>query len=111
MRKIIFSLFFTLSLLTFGLAQSSGLLIDDFEGTITGGMDGTVDFGAGNGSSVEVSAATVIKNTGNQSLKVAFDAVSGGYMWVARGFVLDVINAGWFIKPEDINWNEYNAIS
>ena len=92
-------------------AQEKGLLLDDFEKAITGGSDGTVDFGAGGGSSIEVTAAQAIKQSGNQSLKLIFDAVPGGYMWVARGFNLDAKNAAWLIKPEDIDWQRYNAFS
>jgi hypothetical protein len=92
--------------------QAQGLLIDDFEGEITGGPSGTVDFGSGNGSSVNVSAATDVKNTGDQSLKVEFDAVPGGYMWIARGWGLDVKTAAcWLVDPEDIDWAQYNAIA
>ncbi len=92
-------------------AQEKGLLLDDFEKAISGGSDGTVDFGAGGGSSIEVTAAQDIKQSGRQSLKLIFDAVPGGYMWVARGFNLDAKNADWLIKPEDIDWQRYNAFS
>jgi hypothetical protein len=92
-------------------AQAQTLLIDDFEGTISGGPEGTVDYGAGNGSSVEVTAATDIAHSGKQSIKVDYDAVPDGYMWIARGFGLDAKNAAWLVKPEEIKWNEYNAIS
>lgn len=104
---------FTFLLLTtaFCFAQEKGLLIDDFEIQVSGGPDGTVDFGAGGGSSVEVSAATDIKYSGKQSVKVVYDAVPGGYMWVARGFDLDAENAAWLVKAETVNWQKYNAIS
>lgn len=92
-------------------AQQEFLLIDDFEGAISGGPSGTIDFGTGNGSTLEVSASTDIKQSGSQSIKVDFDAVEGGYMWVARGKELNVKNAGWLLKPEDILWDKYNAIS
>lgn len=92
-------------------SQSQGLLLDDFEGVISGGPEGTVDFGAGNSSSVEVTAAQDIKYSGNQSLKVVYDAVTDGYMWVARGFNLDAKNAAWLVKPEDIDWKKYTGIS
>ncbi|MDD5129697.1 MAG: carbohydrate binding domain-containing protein [Candidatus Omnitrophica bacterium] len=93
------------------LAEGDNLLLDDFEVTVTSGLDGTVDSGAGNGSSVQVSAATDIKNSGNQALKVVYDAVSGGYIYVARGSGLDAKNANWKIKPSDIKWEDYSAIS
>lgn len=92
-------------------AQDKGLLIDDFEGAISGGPEGTVDFGAGNGSSVEVVADNKIKYSGQQSIKVTYDAAPGGYMWVARGFDLDAKNAGWQVLPQDIDWSKFNAIS
>ena len=98
-------------MIDFSFADSQGLLIDDFEGAISGGPDGTVDFGAGNGSSIEVIAATDIKYSGSQSVKVTYNAVSGGYMWIARGFGLDAKNSGWLVKPENIKWSEYNAIA
>ncbi|MDO8489484.1 MAG: carbohydrate binding domain-containing protein [Candidatus Omnitrophota bacterium] len=93
------------------LAQGNNLLLDDFEIAVSGGASGTVDFGAGNGSSVEVTAAKDIKNSGNQSLKVVYDAVPGGYIYVSRGSGLDAKNANWTIKPVDIKWEEYSAVS
>ena len=107
--KLIFVLFFLLVISS--SAEEKGLLIEDFEGTISGGENGTVDFGAGNGSSVEVTADTNIKNSGAQSLKIAYDAVSGGYIWIAKGFGLDVKNSAWLLAPESIDWKKYNAIS
>ncbi len=92
-------------------AEKQFLLIDDFEGEISGTPQGTVDFGAGNGSTVEVTASTDIKQSGNQSIKVTFDAVPDGYMWVARGQNLDAQNAGWLLKTEDIAWEKFEAIS
>jgi hypothetical protein len=32
-------------------------------------------------------------------------------MWLARGFDLDAKNAQWLIKPLDIDWAKYKAIS
>lgn len=92
-------------------AEVKGLLIDDFETTISGGPQGTVDFGAGNGSSVTAAAATDIKYSASQSLKVDYNAVSGGYIWVAKGFGLDAQNANWLRKPEEIDWAKYNSIA
>ncbi|MEK6715306.1 MAG: carbohydrate binding domain-containing protein [Candidatus Omnitrophota bacterium] len=107
--KLILILFFLFSMPCF--AQEKGLLIEDFEGEISGGENGTVDFGSGNGSSVAVTADTNIKNSGAQSLKIVYDAVSGGYMWIAKGFSLDVKNSAWLLTPESIDWKKYNAIS
>jgi hypothetical protein len=109
MKRLIFVLLLCLTLPC--CAQEKGLLIDDFESEISGGPDGTVDFGAGGGSSVDVTADTDTKYSGNQSLKVTYDAVSGGYMWVARGFGLDVKNTAWLVRTEDIDWAKYNAFA
>ena len=87
------------------------LLLDDFEGPINGGASGTVDFGAGAGSTVEVSAAADIRYSGGQSLKIVYDAVPNGYMWIARGFGLDAKNAGWLVKHDSIPWQKYSAFS
>jgi hypothetical protein len=92
-------------------AEEKSLLIDDFEVDVSGGPAGTVDFGAGNGSSVQVTADKDIKNSGDQSIKVVYDAVKGGYIYVARGFGLDAGKANWLVKPEDIKWVDYSAIS
>lgn len=105
----IFSISF---LLIYGITLAQGideLLIDDFEGVISGE---TVDFGTGAGSSVDLSASKDIKYHGEQALKVDFDAVSGGYMWVARGYGLTVAGAAaWLVAPKDIDWAKYNALS
>ncbi len=93
------------------LAEGNNLLLDDFEVSVSSGPEGTVDFGVGNGSSVEVSASTDIKHSGKQALKVVYDAVPGGYIYVARGTGLDAKNANWILKPTDVKWEEYNAIS
>lgn len=112
MKKIaLIVLSFVLVTAVFCFAQEKALLIDDFEGAMSGGPEGTVDFGAGNGSTVEVSAETGILHSGKQSLKVSYDAVQDGYMWIARGFGLDAKNAAWLLNPEDIKWEEYKAIS
>ena len=110
MMRAIFFLFF---ILVFSLScQAQGnLLIDDFEIDICGGPSGSVDYGTGEGSSLEVGAAKEIKYSGEQSLKIIYDAVAGGYMSVARGFELDSDNAGWLIKPSDIDWEKFNAFS
>lgn len=92
-------------------AEQGDLLIDDFEVVVSGGPDGTFDYGSGGGSSIKVSQAEDIKYSGKQSIKVDFDAVSGGYMWVARGFGLDARNTAWLVKTEDIDWQKYGALS
>jgi len=93
------------------LAENNNLLLDDFEISVSNGPEGTVDFGSGNSSTVEVTQEADIKNTGNHSLKVVYDAVSGGYIYVARGSGLDAKNAQWSINPADVKWENYSAIS
>lgn len=101
---------FIFSLSTAGFAES--LLLDDFETEIISTPVGTIDAGAANGSTLEVGAEQEIKHSGQQSLKIVYDAVAGGYMWVARGFGLDVKGAArWLVKPEEIDWPDYRAIS
>lgn len=86
-------------------------LLDDLQGTFSGGPDGTVDYGAGNGSEVKVSADTSITEFGTESLKVEFKAASGGYIYVARGWDLDAKRAVWLVRPQDIRWDKYKAIA
>jgi hypothetical protein len=110
MRLVILTL--ALVLCVSGACFAAGsLLLDDFEGAISGGAEGTVDFGAGNGSAVDVTANTEIKISGAQSLKINYNAVFGGYIYVARGFNLDAKKADWLLKPEDIDWKKYRGIS
>jgi len=112
MKKIIFmAVALVLGALGLSCAEQGNLLIDDFEISVSSGPGGTVDFGAGNGSVVNVTAATEIKQTGKQALKVDFDAVSGGYMYVARGEGLDAHNTGWLVDPDSIKWEDYKAFS
>ena len=111
MKILRLTLMFVFCLLSVSCAQEKGILIDGFEGAISGGAQGTVDFGAGGGSSVDAAAAQDIKYSGGQSLKITYDAVSDGYMWVARGFDLDVKNTVWLVKPQDIDWQKFKAIS
>lgn len=94
------------------------LLIDGFEGQIvpagitSGTMAGNVDYGAGGGSSVEVYADEEEKIEGKQSLKAVFFAMPGGWIWIARGYNIDVKGAGsWLVNPKNIKWNQYNALS
>ncbi|HQP91550.1 MAG TPA: carbohydrate binding domain-containing protein [Candidatus Omnitrophota bacterium] len=110
-----FLLFFTLFFIC-GVCSAQEekkiFVIDDFEGEIISGPAGTIDIDAGGGSSVEVSADNTEKKSGQQSLKIVYDAVSGGYIRVARGYDLDVKGAArWLIEPEKINWDSYAAIS
>jgi hypothetical protein len=113
MKILHMALILCLSMAGLCCAQNQGqsLLLDDFEGLISGGPEGTVDFGAGNGSSVEVAGATDIKNSGQQSIKVVYDAVTDGYMYVAKGSGLDAKNTAWLVKPEEINWAKFKSFS
>lgn len=97
---------------SFAQQEKKFLLLDDFEDEITSGPQGAVDAGSGNGSAVAVSADKTNKKSGEQSLKIEYDAMAGGYMWVARGYGLDVAGAaGWSKKPEEIEWSRYAAFS
>ncbi|MBL7070374.1 MAG: hypothetical protein ISS27_02750 [Candidatus Omnitrophica bacterium] len=93
------------------LNANDALLIDNLEIAVSGGPQGTVDFGSGGDSSVEVNTDSSIKNQGDQSVKVVYMAVDGGHMWIARGTGLDASNAGWTTEVKDIDWDKYNAIS
>lgn len=106
----IFFLFFVTSI----SAQETSrvFLLDDFEGDITTGFAGTVDVAAENGARVEVSADTQNKVSGEQSLKIVYEAVTGGEIHVGRGYQLDAKAAGqWTDVPEEINWQQYGALS
>ncbi len=100
-----------MSAVVFCFAQENNLLIDDFEIVVSGAPEGTVDYGSGAGSSVEVTTVSGIKYSGAKALKITFDAVPGGYMWIARGSGTDAKNAFWQVKPEDIKWADYKALS
>ena len=110
-KKLVLGVALVLGLAVISFAETDYLLIDDFEVPISGGAEGTVDFGAGNGSSVTVTADKSIKNSGDQAIKIVYDAVPGGYMYIAKGAGLDAKNAAWNLKPEDVKWEEYSAIS
>lgn len=102
-----------LGLLVFlALACSPGpaqVLIDSFESEIS---SETVDYGASENSSISVDAAKDIKVCGEQSLKITYDLRPSGYMWIARGYGLDVKGAAvWEVEPKNISWKRYKAIS
>ncbi len=113
MKKTLSALILIVFLVFCGIsrAEENELLIDDFEGAISGGAEGTVDFSSGGGSTVEVAASSEIKDSKAQVLKVNFYAVDGGYMWVARGSGLGAKNSSWVVKPGDIKWSDYSAIA
>lgn len=90
-------------------SKNKELLIDSFEGKID---STTVDFGASTSSSLKVEKDKNIKMCGEQSLKIIYELKPSGYMWVARGYNLDVKGAGrWEVHPKQINWQDYNALS
>ncbi|MFH1199066.1 MAG: carbohydrate binding domain-containing protein [Candidatus Omnitrophota bacterium] len=97
--------------ITVCLAEQKFLVIDDMESQISGAPEGSVDFGAGNGSSVTVTASTDTVQSGKQSMKVDYDSVDGGYMWIARGSGLDAKNSKWDVDGKTIDWEKYQAIS
>jgi len=102
-------LFFSCIFILVGCQPVEDLVIDSFEARLN---SETVDFGAGEGSSVKVSASNEVKQCGQQSLKIEYNLRPSSYMWIARGYGLDVKGAAqWEIKPEDIAWRRYNAIS
>lgn len=102
----------------FALAAGNSLLLDSWEGQIigagitSGSMAGNVDYGAGGGSSLEIYADKTTKVDGEQSIKLVFFAMPGGWMWCARGYNIDVKGAAaWLVKPDNIKWNDYDTIS
>ena len=97
-------------LFMFGCSQSpKELLLDSFEGKLN---KETVDFGSAQGSSIKVAADRENKVCGEQSMKIEYDLKASGYMWVARGYNLDVKGAAnWEVQPKDIEWSEYNSVS
>jgi len=107
MNKRLNYLFLSIFILFFlSCAPSShDVLIDSFEGELN---EKTVDFGSSTNSSVKIEASTDKKVCGAQSLKIIYELKPSGYMWVARGFNLDVEGAGvWLIRPEQIEWQNY----
>lgn len=85
------------------------MTLDSFEGDID---NTTVDYGASNSSSMTAIADTELKVCGEQSLKLDYQLKSGGYMWAARGYDLDVIGAAkWETEPQKVPWRNFNAIS
>lgn len=108
MKRTLVTMIFSIAIAGCAVSPKE-VLLDSFEGEIN---KTTVDYGAAKGSFVEVLADTSQKVCGEQSLKIIYDLGTSGYMWIARGYGLDVPGAGcWLRKPADINWKAYNAIS
>lgn len=85
------------------------LVLDDFEGEISAK---TVDYGTGSGSQIKVNASKEIKYHGEQAIKLEYKAVTGGYMWLARGYSLDIKGAAsWLKRPQEIDWPKYGSLS
>lgn len=107
MRGII--VFLTLFLLGCSQSQNS-LLLDSFEGEVS---HKTFDYGSSKNSSVKIEAEKKKKLCGRQSLKITYTLKPSGYMWIARGYNLDVKGAGWGnnIEPKTIKWDKYNSFS
>lgn len=100
--------------LTYYILQKQALpmlIIDSFEGKITGGQDATVDYGSGAGAKVSVFPGKSTVYHRRQSLKIVYDNSEGGYMWIARGYNLTIKNAAqWRVRPEKIKWDKYDAL-
>jgi len=110
-KALLLAVFLVLCFAAVCVAEKEFLLIDGLEGKMSGVPEGTIDFGAGAGSTIEVRASTDIKQSGDQAIQIVYDAVPGGYIWVARGTDLDAKKADWQVKPDDIAWEKYEAIS
>jgi len=110
MSKLYFLAVGVFSLFLLGCSMDSPeVLIDSFEGEIN---SKTVDFGSSENSSLKVEADNNLKVDGEQSIKLDYDLKPSGYMWAARGCGLDTTGADrWVIKPQDIDWSKYNAVS
>lgn len=111
--KSLYFLLLSLVLLIGCQCRGKELIIDDFQGEIS---KNTVDFGASDGSILNVTADKDITKCGSQSLKIEYDLKPSGYMWIARGYNLKIQGAekgwgSWKLKPEEIRWPDYNGIS
>ena len=92
--------------------RRKSILLDDFEDLNDDNIAQFVDFGSGNNSEVAVMVSQEVKNSGKQSLRVKYKSVPSGYMWVARGYDLDVKGASkWLKRPERIDWKKVKSIS
>ena len=109
MRKLVLLLASVL-IVALGCSRSpKSVILDSFEGVLN---HKTVDFGSSSNSSIKVKASQDKKACGNQSMEIIYNLKPSGYMWAARGFRLDVKGAAqWLVKPEDIKWQKYDAIS
>ncbi len=113
MRKIFIIITFVLLIPALRIFAMTNLLIDDFEGSISSGPIESVGTGANGSSTIKIAPDTTIKYSGKQSLKVTFDtSEKTGAAWVTRGYELEETpNSSWLVKPEEIAWEQYAAIS
>lgn len=85
------------------------LMLDNLEGELTAE---TVDYGADDSSTINLSADTDIKFCGKQSLKLEYNLQPSGYLFCARGYGLDTVAANkWLKDPQKINWSRYQGFS
>jgi len=83
------------------------LILDNLEGEIN---STTVDYGSAKNSSLKVEADVQNKTCGHQSLRLVYELNEDGYMYAARGYGLDALNANkWSKLPEKIDWRSYQA--
>ncbi len=88
-----------------GVEESS--VLDSFEGNIS---SQTADYGSASNSSVDVTASKDSK-CGQQSLMLDYNLAEKGYLYCARGYGLDVLNALWEAPaPDKIDWSKYTGI-
>lgn len=94
-----------------GCGQNPGagvFMLDSFEGELS---RKTVDYGSAANSSLDVAAAKDVKMCGGQSIRLQYKLEKDGYLYCARGYGLDVLNALWEAPaPEKIEWDDYGAI-
>ncbi len=107
--RCLICMFFVFGLVAGCMPPPEDIVLDSFEGLIN---KETVDYGVADGSSIKVTADTSNPVCGQQALKVEYDLKPSGYMWIARGYNLDVSGAAkWNYKPEEVSWKRYDAVS
>jgi hypothetical protein len=87
-------------------ASKSKILVESFEGKI--GKD-TVDYGASDTSSINVTASRRNSKCGGQSLEISYHLKPYGYVYAAKGYDLYHVKdssswrggkAGWLVPPD-----------
>ncbi|MCA9405267.1 MAG: hypothetical protein KC684_01930 [Candidatus Omnitrophica bacterium] len=110
MKKSFLNAFLALSIIFImsGCGQPGGTKLDSFEGEIS---RKTVDYGSDANSVIDVVASSDAQ-CGSQSLQINYDLAQEGYLFCARGYGLDVLNALWEAPmPDKVNWSKYQGIS